>query len=199
MNEHSGELGAIAHQWFEVMRKCADEVRELLHDGCPVACLGDAPFGFEVLLAEDGTKAQSILTESRPDLALLDIRMPGRDGLTSTGGTRQWNGYRTDHAARSLWTIHRWRACRPALRSVSRSNMTAFCHRTEAHYLRSTRPLWPTMATVVLDSSFQNKSSVFSVAAEKQQLSRDRRMWLAVYNCASVSVGWAQNWVHFLR
>ena len=39
-------LGAIAHQWFEVMRKCGDEVRELLHDGCPVACLGDAPFGY---------------------------------------------------------------------------------------------------------------------------------------------------------
>lgn len=38
--------------------------------------------GFEVLLAEDGTRAQSILTESRPDLALLDIRMPGKDGLT---------------------------------------------------------------------------------------------------------------------
>jgi hypothetical protein len=36
---------AIAHEWFEVMRKCGDEVRELLHDGCPVACLGDAPFG----------------------------------------------------------------------------------------------------------------------------------------------------------
>jgi hypothetical protein len=28
------------------MRKCGDEVRELLHDGCPVACLGDAPFGY---------------------------------------------------------------------------------------------------------------------------------------------------------
>jgi hypothetical protein len=27
------------------MRKCGDEVRELLHNGCPVACLGDAPFG----------------------------------------------------------------------------------------------------------------------------------------------------------
>ena len=39
-------MGAIAHQWFEVMRKCGDEVRELLHDGCPVACLGDAPFGY---------------------------------------------------------------------------------------------------------------------------------------------------------
>ncbi len=44
--EHAGELGAIAQEWFEVMRKCGDEVRELLHDGCPVACLGDAPFGY---------------------------------------------------------------------------------------------------------------------------------------------------------
>jgi hypothetical protein len=46
MKERSGKLGAIARQWFEVMRKCGDEVRELLHDGCPVACLGDAPFGY---------------------------------------------------------------------------------------------------------------------------------------------------------
>jgi hypothetical protein len=46
MKEHAGELGAIAHEWFEVMRECGDEVRELLHDGCPTACLGDAPFGY---------------------------------------------------------------------------------------------------------------------------------------------------------
>src|SRR6185437_8636246 len=46
MEKHRGELGAIAHHWFDVMRKCGDEVRELLHDGCPVACLGDAPFGY---------------------------------------------------------------------------------------------------------------------------------------------------------
>jgi len=46
MKEHAGELGAIALQWFEVMRQCGDEVRELLHDGYPVACLGDAPFGY---------------------------------------------------------------------------------------------------------------------------------------------------------
>ncbi len=46
MNERGGELGDIARQWFEVMRNCGDEVRELLHDGCPVACLGDAPFGY---------------------------------------------------------------------------------------------------------------------------------------------------------
>jgi hypothetical protein len=46
MKDHAGELGAIAHRWFEVMRKCGDEVRELLHDGCPTACLGDAPFAY---------------------------------------------------------------------------------------------------------------------------------------------------------
>jgi hypothetical protein len=46
MKEHAGELGAIAHQWFQVMQKCGDAVREPLHDGCPVACLGDAPFGY---------------------------------------------------------------------------------------------------------------------------------------------------------
>jgi hypothetical protein len=46
MNQHAGELGAIAQQWFEVTRNCGDEVRELLHDGCPVACLGDVPFGY---------------------------------------------------------------------------------------------------------------------------------------------------------
>ncbi len=46
MKKHAGGLGSIALQWFEVMRKCGDEVRELLHDGCPVACLGDVPFGY---------------------------------------------------------------------------------------------------------------------------------------------------------
>lgn len=42
----AGELGAIARYWFEAMRGCGDEVRELVHDGCPVACLGDAAFGY---------------------------------------------------------------------------------------------------------------------------------------------------------
>ena len=46
MKEHAGELGAIAHEWFEMMQSCGDEVRELLHDGCPVACFGDVPFGY---------------------------------------------------------------------------------------------------------------------------------------------------------
>lgn len=46
MQAHANELGTIARQWFNVMRRCGDEVRELLHDGCPVACLGDAPFAY---------------------------------------------------------------------------------------------------------------------------------------------------------
>jgi hypothetical protein len=43
---HGGELGDLAREWFQHMRESGDEVRELLHDGCPVACLGDAPFAY---------------------------------------------------------------------------------------------------------------------------------------------------------
>ena len=46
MREHSDELGVIAHHWFEVMRTCGDDVRELLHDGHPTACVVDAAFGY---------------------------------------------------------------------------------------------------------------------------------------------------------
>ena len=46
LNEQAGELGAVAREWFERMRKCGKDVRELFHDGCPVACVGDAPFAY---------------------------------------------------------------------------------------------------------------------------------------------------------
>ena len=39
-------LGAIARQWFERMRACGGDVRELLHDGHPTACVGDAAFAY---------------------------------------------------------------------------------------------------------------------------------------------------------
>lgn len=32
--------------WFERMRGCGADVCELLHDGCPTACAGDAAFGY---------------------------------------------------------------------------------------------------------------------------------------------------------
>lgn len=46
MREHASELGTIAQRWFERMRNCGDDVRELLHDGHPTACVGDAAFGY---------------------------------------------------------------------------------------------------------------------------------------------------------
>jgi hypothetical protein len=46
MREHSDELGAIARHWFEVMRGCGDDVRELMHDGYPTACVADAAFAY---------------------------------------------------------------------------------------------------------------------------------------------------------
>lgn len=46
MKQHSDELGAIAKRWFQVMRRCGDDVRELLHDGFPTACIGDAAFAY---------------------------------------------------------------------------------------------------------------------------------------------------------
>ena len=46
MREHSGELGAIARRWFDVMRDCGEDVRELLHDGHPTVCVGDAAFPY---------------------------------------------------------------------------------------------------------------------------------------------------------
>lgn len=46
MNEQSGELGAIARHWFDVIRDCGDDVRELIHHGHPTACVGDAVFAY---------------------------------------------------------------------------------------------------------------------------------------------------------
>jgi hypothetical protein len=46
MRAHADELGSTARQWFDVMRARGDDVRELLHDGCPVVCVEDAPFAY---------------------------------------------------------------------------------------------------------------------------------------------------------
>src|SRR2546423_294176 len=46
LRKQSNELGAIAERWFKIMRDCGEDVRELLHDGHPTACVGDAAFGY---------------------------------------------------------------------------------------------------------------------------------------------------------
>jgi hypothetical protein len=45
-DSRADRLGAIARPWYERMRQCGDDVRELLHDGHPTACVGDAAFGY---------------------------------------------------------------------------------------------------------------------------------------------------------
>ncbi len=42
----AGPHRLMVRPWFELMRACGADVRELLHDGCPTACVGDAPFGY---------------------------------------------------------------------------------------------------------------------------------------------------------
>ena len=44
--DQADDLRPIARKWFEHMRGCGDDVRELIHDGCPVACVQDAAFGY---------------------------------------------------------------------------------------------------------------------------------------------------------
>lgn len=46
MHWEKGARGEIAKHWFEVIRKCGDDVRERLHDGHPTACVTDAAFAY---------------------------------------------------------------------------------------------------------------------------------------------------------
>ncbi|MBI2826750.1 MAG: DUF1801 domain-containing protein [Planctomycetia bacterium] len=46
LKQQPAELGEIARKWFAEFRGCGDDVRELMHDGCPVACVEDVPFGY---------------------------------------------------------------------------------------------------------------------------------------------------------
>lgn len=40
------DLGGTARQWFSRMRACGADVLELLHDGHPTACVGEAAFAY---------------------------------------------------------------------------------------------------------------------------------------------------------
>jgi hypothetical protein len=44
--QQTQELGSIARLWFAKIRKCGKDVTELMHDGCPTACIGDVPFAY---------------------------------------------------------------------------------------------------------------------------------------------------------
>lgn len=40
------EQRGVVQKWFERMRRCGPDVRELMHDGAPTACIGDVAFGY---------------------------------------------------------------------------------------------------------------------------------------------------------
>jgi hypothetical protein len=46
MRAQRDDLRPLAETWFVRMRQCGGDVRELMHDGCPTACVGDAAFGY---------------------------------------------------------------------------------------------------------------------------------------------------------
>ena len=40
------DLRPLAQGWYRRMREQGTDVRELMHDGCPTACVGDGAFGY---------------------------------------------------------------------------------------------------------------------------------------------------------
>ena len=46
LSSRPGGLGEIARTWFAHIRDCGSDVRELLHDGCPTACVEGAGFAY---------------------------------------------------------------------------------------------------------------------------------------------------------
>ena len=46
LNEQPAEFAVIARTWFQRMRDCGGDVRELMHDGCPTACVEGAAFAY---------------------------------------------------------------------------------------------------------------------------------------------------------
>jgi hypothetical protein len=46
LERQPAERGELARKWFARFRNCGEDVRELMHDGCPVVCVEDVPFGY---------------------------------------------------------------------------------------------------------------------------------------------------------
>ena len=40
------EMRPLVREWFRRMRDCGGDVRELMHDGCPTACVDEGAFGY---------------------------------------------------------------------------------------------------------------------------------------------------------
>ena len=67
-------------------RRARQSLKALLSTSLPEA---------EILEAADGAEAQRMAEDTHPDLVVMDIRMPGVDGITATRGIKsRWPGIR---------------------------------------------------------------------------------------------------------
>ena len=46
LKDQRPDLQPLVEKWFTQMRRCGGDVRELITDGCPTACVDDAAFGY---------------------------------------------------------------------------------------------------------------------------------------------------------
>ncbi len=46
LGTQTGEVGAIARTWLICLRRRGDDVRVVMHDGCPTACVDGAAFAY---------------------------------------------------------------------------------------------------------------------------------------------------------
>ena len=77
--------------------------------------------GHEVLEADGGKVAISIAANNKPDLVLMDLRMPGCDGLIGTGAMR------TIHGLDSVRRIAHRRYQRDRVDLVQRPDILGLC------------------------------------------------------------------------
>lgn len=66
------DLRPFVETWFARMRECGDDVRELMHDGCPTACLGDATLGY-VNAYKDHVNVDATALAKLVEAAYVDI------------------------------------------------------------------------------------------------------------------------------
>ena len=87
------ELRPFLETWFTHMRHCGSDVRELMHDGCPTACVDDASFAY-VAAWKDHVNVGFFFGALLPDPARL-LEGTGKRGRH----VKLWPGRTVDSAA----------------------------------------------------------------------------------------------------
>jgi len=67
-----GPLAALVRPWFEAMRAAGPDVVELLHDGCPTACVGDVGYAYVNVFASHANVGFFRATELPDPAGLLN-------------------------------------------------------------------------------------------------------------------------------